>query len=196
MKLVPRPINLVPGPARPGLRVAATLAAALALGALLPAAPAAATAAGSQALSRAPGSGLVVRWHARTQEPGGSFRLYAGPDPGQLELLLETPSVVGEGRYVERTAEPAAALLLLELRYAEKTGRERVLESVWVRTVSLQPTELVAPSRDLTARLVSSAFFAPPVRSSELVVGVSFASPAFTPEPEGPPPRGAAPSFA
>lgn len=174
--------------------MAATLAVALALGASLPAA--AATTAGARALSRVAGGGLVVSWNAKTQEPGGSFRLYAGTDPGQLDLLFETPSVLGERRYVERTAEPAATLLLLELRYAEKTGRERVLESVWVRTVSLQPTELVALSHDLAARLVSAASFAPPLRSSELVAGASFASPVFTPEPEGPPPRGAPPAFA
>jgi len=142
-------------------------------------------------LSRLEGSGLTVRWGAQTGVDGGAFRLYGGPGPDRLRLLRETPAVLGSCRYSERTIEPTAPLFLVQLRYVNRNGDERVLEGMWVRTSSWHPDEgLPSPPDPGALAVAARRIVSPAAPSSRRSACEATGAGRLRLQPEEPPPRG------
>ncbi len=92
--------------------------------------PAASPVAPETIVSRTPGTTLQVHWNARVRESGGEFIL-GRVGPGGFVPIIQVDATPGLSAYeAELVARSEGSLH--ELRFRDRSGREFVLQKVWI----------------------------------------------------------------
>ncbi len=142
-------------------------------------------------LNARPDSELRIQWRASVRQEGGQFLLYRGTSPESLQIFAAR---VPRGRsWYEVVDSPASSgLMLYELRFRDREGREHVLttQTVSVSIIGSLPSPAVRSegSAQSVAALDLLALPVPRTRRLELA-GRSPAVLRLDDEPPTPPPE-------
>jgi hypothetical protein len=133
---------------------------------------------------------LVLEWRANTPKAGGRFRLYISVEPGSFFLIHEEPTRAGTLSYSHRDHQHFEEGTFYQLRYVAGNGSERVVGTIYVRTVELHPIPSAAQSLPGGERALAGALTTQPILASwALPAPVSRRHAFDQPEPEQRPPR-------
>jgi hypothetical protein len=94
---------------------------------------------GIRIIERRPSGQVCVHWQARADSSGIKLRLYRGATLTNLDLVAETETSEGPGRYQHRLPDLAEQAVFYQLRVVMPNGREHVLETVLAVVEHLLP---------------------------------------------------------
>jgi hypothetical protein len=93
-------------------------------------APSLGAAEGIRVIERRPTNQVRVHWQVRADSSGIKVRLYRGATLTSLDLVAETETSQGPGRYQHQLPDLAEQAVFYQLRVVMPNGREHVLETV------------------------------------------------------------------